>query len=261
MDLSFNSTRNFPLFHQKPNKQNTKVWLFPGASASRLLASALVSGGKIPKVGFNLPRLSHHFSLEKRGKFVHPLRARPLRALFVTPPPPLPRNARRPGRPRKFDVWGKVGKFWGKNRWNKTSKMKINPMGFLLEVICRVNEVEWNPLWYLSCWLLLKPHLPGRNWRQVAGLPSSAADVWGTPAWANGLLGMGALERVPGVDELTCSKTEGKNWEQEHLHYGSRDTLTKRMLCKHFWWESSEKILYSCKLQLHLIHHRCSSFT
>lgn len=84
-------------------------------------------------------------------------------------------------------------------------------------------------------------------------------NLWGTPAWANGLLGMGPLERVPGVDELTCSKTEGKNWE--HLPYYSRDTLTKRMLCKHFWWESSEKILYNCKLQLHLIHHRCSSFT
>lgn len=106
----------FHFSNKNQTNKTQKVWLFPGASASLLLASALVSGGKIPKVGFILPRLSHHFSLEKRGKFVHPLRARPLRALFVTPPPPLPRNARRPGRPRKFDFWGKVGKFWGKNR-------------------------------------------------------------------------------------------------------------------------------------------------
>lgn len=54
MDLSFNSTRNFSLFHQKPNKQR----LFRSASASLLLASALDSGEKKnPKVGFNLPRV------------------------------------------------------------------------------------------------------------------------------------------------------------------------------------------------------------
>ena len=70
MDLSFNSTRNFSLFQQKTKQTNTKVWLFPGASASLLLASALDSGEKKnPKVGFNLPRVfpffSHHFSLLK----------------------------------------------------------------------------------------------------------------------------------------------------------------------------------------------------
>ena len=69
---------------------------------------------------------------------------------------------------------------------------------------------------------------------------------------------MGALERVPGVDELTCSKTEGKNWE--HLPNYSRDTLTKRMLCA-FDENPAKNVFFGCKLQLHLMHHRCSSFT